>query len=403
MPDQMEYNPLAHALHDDPYPTYRRLRDEAPAYHNDKLDFWALSRYEDVLRGHLDPVTFVSSQGTTLEGLDRGVDSLITSDPPRHTWHRKLIARVFTARRMSALEGHISEVAGRLLDRAAEQGRFDLVADFSARLPLEVVSELLGIPHDIRQEVHRLSNLVLARDTANEEAATMPDEAIGAFVEYFALLQDVVKKARQEPADDVFSMLIQTPAVDDDGNEIYLTDDQLAGRFMELALAGHETVMKLIASGAIALAQHPDQRRQLTEDPGLLPSAVEEMIRHEPPSHFQGRKTSRAVEIHDTVIPADSWVLLVTAAATHDDREYTDPERFDIHRSIPRQLGFGFGVHLCLGAPLARLESRVAFEELLRRFPDYEVDLTGAERAYSSNVHGLKHLPVTVKPTVPTR
>jgi cytochrome P450 len=394
---------LAHALHEDPYPTYRWLRDEAPVYHNDKLDIWALSRYDDVLQGHLDPATFVSSQGTTIEGLDRGVDTLITSDPPRHTWHRKLIARVFTARRMSALEDHIADVAGRLLETAAQKsrdGRFDLIADFSARLPLEVVSELLGIPHEVRDEVHRLSNQVLARDTANEDAAVMPDEAIVAFIDYIQLLKDIVVKRREEPADDVFSMLIQTPAVDDDGNEVYLTDDQLAGRFIELAVAGHETVMKLIGSGVIALAQHPDQRRDLINDPGLLPGAVEEMVRYEPPSHFQGRKTSRDVEIHGTLIPADSWVLLVTAAATHDDREYEDPERFDIYRSIPRQLGFGFGVHLCLGAPLARLESRVAFRELLRRYPDYEVDVAGAERAYSSNVHGYKHLPVSVKPPV---
>jgi cytochrome P450 len=238
---------------------------------------------------------------------------------------------------------------------------------------------------------------MLVREFADERPA-LPDDALVAGFEFFQLLADLVKERRQTPTGDVFSLMVTTEVEDDSGAKRSLSDDQLAARFMELAIAGHETVMKLIATGVVALAWYPDQRRELCASTDLLPNAVEEMVRWIPPSQYQGRWTTRDVELHGTTIPAEQRVLLVTAAATHDEREYDDPDAFDIHRRIDRQLGFGFGAHLCLGAALARLESRIAFEELLRRFPEYEIVEDGVERAFGSNVQGLKHLPITFEP-----
>jgi cytochrome P450 len=394
----VEYNPFSHEFQMNPFPTYKWLRDEAPVYHNPDIGFWALSRYEDVVAAHLDFGTFVSSHGVTIEGLERDGDNLITKDPPEHTWHRRIISRVFSARRMADLEPQIRDVAGRLLDAAAERGEIDVVEEFSARLPMAVISELLGIPEEMRDDVHQLTDRVLSQDQG-DEAGTMPQDAMEAAIELAVMFMDVIKDRRAHPVDDIFSLLITAPAVDDDGNETYLSDEQLASRFEELAVAGHETVMKLIASGVVMLAWYPDARRELAADPSLLPNAVEEMLRLNPPSHYQGRWTAREANVGGTTIPADQRVILVTAAATHDEREYPEPDLMDIRRVIDRQIGFGFGAHLCIGAPLARLESCIAFEELLRRFPDYELDESGIVRAFGSNVQGLKHLPIRFAPT----
>lgn len=387
------YNPFSHALQANPYPTYRRLRDEAPVYHNPEIGIWALSRYADVLAAHLDYQTFSNRHGTTIEGLEAGMDVLLTRDPPDHTAHRRIVARVFSPRRIADLEPLVRRVSGELLDRARDRGGFDLVADFSVKLPMDVVSEFLGIPVELRDKVHELSNAMLIRDEADERPV-MSESVMAAASQYFQLFMDLVQARRRQPSDGVFDLMIHSEVVNEDGSRSSLRDDQLASRFLELAVAGHETVMKSIASGALALARSPEQRRELCDDPSLLPNAVEEMIRFEPPAHYQGRWTTRDVEMHGTTIPADQRILLVTAAATHDDRVYEDPERFDIHRRIERQLGFGFGDHFCLGAPLARLEMRVAFEELLRRHPDYEVVESGIVRAFGTNVQGLKQLPI---------
>jgi cytochrome P450 len=211
-----------------------------------------------------------------------------------------------------------------------------------------------------------------------------------------ALLLRLVIERRRSPGDDVISLLIKSPVEDGEGGERMLDDDELSYRFIELAFAGHETVAKQIANGVVALAWYPDQRRQLVEDPSLLPGAVEEMLRWDPPSHYQGRWTTKEVELHGVTIPADVRVVLITGAAVHDERQFPEPELFDIHRRPERHVSFGFGIHLCLGAALARLETRIAFEELLQRLPAYDVEDTGVVRAFSSNVRGLQHLPIRV-------
>ena len=388
----VEYNPFARSTIDNPYPIYRQLRDEAPAYRNEEIGFWAISRFDDVMAAHLDTATYLSSHGITIEGIDQGLPFLIVKDPPEHTWHRKIVSRVFTPRRIGDLEPFIRTTAADLLDRHRGAGRFDVASDFAVLLPLSVISELIGIPEELRDDVHAISDRVLQPS----EAGVPPADAIAAQGELHGLLYSLVQDRRRHPKGDVLTLLLTTEVEDDDGTSRSLGDEELAYRMLELAFAGHETVAKLIPNGVVALAWYPDQRRELVADPSLLGQAVEEMLRWDPPSHLQGRWTSRPVELHGVTIPADQRVVLLTAAATHDERRFTKPELFDIHRPIERHVSFGFGAHLCLGAALARLETRVAFEELLGRFPEYGLAETGVERAYSGGVRGLRHCPLDV-------
>jgi cytochrome P450 len=389
----VEYSPFSRETAHNPFPVYQQLRDEAPVYHNEQVGFWALSRYEDVVAAHLDTDTFSSAHGVTIEGMDQGSPFLITKDPPAHTAHRKIAGRMFTPRQIAQLEPFIRATAADLLDRVRDQDRFDLVQDFSIRLPLDVVSELIGIPAEMRVQVHELSDRMAAR----EEDMSLPDDVFQAGAELLSLLTELVRERRRNPGQDVITMLMNTEVEDEDGGLRSLSDDELAARFLELAFAGHETVAKLIPNGVIALSWYPGQRRELVADPTLIPNAVEEMLRWDPPSHYQGRWTLREIELHGTIIPEDVRVILITGAAVHDERKYPDPEYFDIHRDIDRHVSFGLGRHLCLGASLARLETRVAFEELLKRFPDFTFDETGVRRHYSSNVRGLASLPLLVE------
>jgi cytochrome P450 len=387
------WNPYDREVVANPFPAYRELRDEAPVYLNEELGVYALSRYDDVMRAHLDPATFSSAHGVTIEGHDAGAPFLITHDQPSHTWHRKIVSRVFTPRRIGGLEPFIRARAGELLEAGLVDGRIDVVEDFSFRLPLDVIGELIGLPAEHREAIHHHSDaLAEAMGRFDLETVASASEAMR------GVLLDLVVARRRDPGDDVISLLIRSPVVDDEGDERLLDDQELSFRFVELAFAGHETVAKLIANAVVALAWYPDQRRELAVDPSLLPGAVEEMLRWDPPSHYQGRWTTRDVVLHGTTIPADRRVVLITGSAVHDERVWDEPELFDIHRRIDRHVSFGYGIHLCLGAALARLETRIAFEELLARIPDYELADEGIVRAYSSNVRGLAHLPIVVEP-----
>lgn len=389
----VEYSPFDRDIAHNPYPTYRALRDEAPVYHNEQAGFWALSRYADVVAAHLDTGVFSSANGVTIEGVDQGMPFLIVKDPPEHTWHRKIAGRMFTPRRINALEPFIRATAAGLLDKVADVDEFDLVEHFSFRLPLDVISELIGIPGTVREHIHNLSDRLVARD----ESGAVTEDAALASMELAQVFVDLVAERRANPGNDVITALMSTEMVDDEGNTRSMDDHELASRFLELAFAGHETVAKLIPNGVIALTWYPDQRRELAADFGLMPNAVEEMLRWDPPSHYQGRWTTRDVELHGAVIPEGQRVILITGSAVHDERKYQDPELFDIHRDIDRHVSFGFGRHLCLGAALARLETRVAFEELLKRIPDFSFDETGVERAHSGNIRGLSKLPLRVE------
>jgi cytochrome P450 len=278
-----------------------------------------------------------------------------------------------------------------LLDAQLDVGHMDIVEDFSIKLPLDVIGELLDIPEELRPEVHRLSDLVVARMGGE----VVVDDAIAGTDGLRDLFAGLVAERRRSPGDDIITLLMKTPVEDAEGNQHMLTDNDLAYRFMEMAFAGHETVAKLIPNAVIGLAWFPDQRARLANDPSLGGAAVEEFLRWDPPSHYQGRWTLRESELHGVKIPADKRVVLITGAAVHDDRVFDNPGLLNIERTFDRHVSFGFGIHLCLGAALARLETRLAMEELLARIPEYDLDSTGVARAYSGNVRGLAHLPVS--------
>jgi cytochrome P450 len=385
----IEFNPYDKAFANDPYPVYKRLRDEAPVYQCAPLNFYAISRYADVLEAHRDFKTFSSAGGVTIEGLDAMVPLLIVKDPPEHLWNKALITKVFTPNRMGSLEPFIRNLVISLLDKAAAKEEFDFVQEFALQVPLQVISELIGIPEEFREEIHRLTNKLLDREDGSalaELAATMA----ASHEIYLGLVRD----RRERPRNDPISYLIESEVKDDEGVVRRLTDDEMAFRFGELAAAGHETVAKAIPNGAMAFQRFPGERTKLIENPGLLPGAVEEILRFDPPSQLQGRTTTRDVALHGVTIPAGTKTMLLTGAAMRDERKFENPDSFNISREAPIDSSyFGFGIHRCLGVHLARLELRIAFEELFKRFPNFEVDSSRATRSVLSNVRGVRTLP----------
>ena len=324
--------------------------------------------------------------------MTTATSALIAQDQPDHTWQRKLVSREFTPRAIGSLEDRVRSIAGQILDDARERGSLDVVTELSAYLPMLVIADLLGIPMEARGELRELSDRMLDRSEADGDAQLNTDTP-DAIMRFVSMMTELSQDKAAHPSDDVASLLVTAKATDKEGNERCLDPGVVPFRLMELVVAGHETTAKLIANGVVALAWYPDQRRELVEDPGLIPGAVEEMLRWDPPSHYQGRWVEKAVTLHGVTIPPESRVILITGSANHDERAFEEPELFDIHRKFDRHVAFGFGIHLCLGASLARLETRVAFEELLRRYPDYEL-MQPMKRAYSSNVRGLSSLPI---------
>jgi len=390
----IEFNPYAQEFANDPYPLYKQLRDEAPVYHCEPLNFWALSRYADVLEAHRDFKTFSSAGGVTIEGMDAHIPLLIVKDPPEHRWHKALITKVFTQERMGALAPFIRNLVVSLLDKAAEKPEFDFVQEFALLIPLEVISELIGIPPELRQEIHALTNRMLFRGEGGPDMAEMA-AVMGKTLEIYGGL---VRDRRAKPRNDPISYLIETEVQDDTGEMRRLTDEEMAFRFAELAAAGHETVAKAIPNGAMAFHRFPGERRKLMDNPKLFPSMVEEILRFDPPSQLQGRTTTRDVSLHGMTIPAGSKTMLLTGAATRDERKFDNPDVFDVSRDAPLDaVFFGFGIHRCLGIHLARLEIRTAFEELFRRFPDFDVDPSRVTRSVLSNVRGANTLPATLR------
>jgi cytochrome P450 len=390
----VEYDPFSYEQDLDPYPVYRWLRDFAPAYRNERLDFYAFTRFQDNFDAFLDPATYSSSWGTSLEFMDGPKDDtglMIFMDAPRHTRYRKLVSKAFTLGRMRALEPLVRGIAVRHLDALVGRPRFDVVREFTARLPMDVISTLLGIPEADRAEVQRKSNLMLHREPGNP----MPTrEAIRASLELIPYWNEQIADRRARPKDDLMTDLVQVEVAGDDGVLQRLTDEEIRAFFVLLATAGNETVTKLLATAFLELANAPDQRRILAAEPQWIPNAVEETLRFDPPSQYQGRVALREVELHGVRIPKHARVLLVNGATGRDERRFADPDRYDVRRAIDLHLGFGYGRHFCLGASLARLESRIAIEEFLRRWPDYEVPPDGIERMHSSNVRGLAGLVI---------
>jgi cytochrome P450 len=388
---KVEYDPTSWEIQENPYPVYRWLRDEAPVYHNEKMGFWALSRFEDVWDATLDWQSFTSTHGQTLEEVKSPLPIMISMDPPQHTRVRALVAKAFTPRRVAEIEPAVRELTRERLAGLEPGMQIDLFEQLASSMPMDVISTMLGVPAEQRDHVRHLTNQMMHREPGELEVS---ERTVQIGTELIAIFSDLILARRRAPEDDLISALIAATLDGEDGKPTSLTDEELLGFCLLLGSAGHETTARLICNSAVTLARHPDQRRELAASPQLLPGAVEEFLRYDPPSQVQGRWSTRPVELHGVTIPADRRVLLLTGAAQRDPRQYDDPDRFDIHRKLDRQLSFGYGQHLCLGKSLARQECRVAFEEILARFPEYEVDEDNLVWAHNNNVRGYAKVPM---------
>jgi cytochrome P450 len=393
----IEFDPFSDTFFDDPSATYTRLRDEAPVYFNERYGFYALSRHADVMAAHGDPVRFVSSYGVTLELLlqkqPTNTNMMIVMDPPEHTRMRRLVSQAFSRNAIGSLEPLIADVISGYLDTLAGRDEFDVVADFAALFPVEVISAILGVPEGERQQVRLWVDTFLHREEGDPNTT---QEGMEAALEMAGYFLDLTRAKRHTPDDLLISKLTEAVLVDDDGGEQRLSDRDVAAFSVLIAGAGSETVTKLIGSGVVLFDQHPDQWALVHSDRSLISQAVEEVLRMYPPSQYQGRFALAPVEFEGGTVPAHSPVILLTGAATRDPRAYEQPDRFDIRRGGRTTLAFGHGVHGCLGAWLARLESNLAFEGIRRRWPRFEVQHEGLRRVNMANVAGYSNVPIAV-------
>jgi cytochrome P450 len=391
------YDPYDYVIDADPHPIWKRLRDEAPLYYNEHHDFYALSRFDDVLAAHLDPVTFSSAHTTVLEMMGPDPDPFMTTmmifmDPPQHTRYRKLVSRAFTPRHMSALEPRIRALAAGFLDEFAGGGNraFDYVADFGARLPVMVISALLGAPEEDEAQLREWSDEMLHID---------PGELIGSKMngiqqsvhDYW---QAIIDDRRRHPRDDIMSELMTAELEEADGSTRILSDAEIHAFMGLLSGAGNETVARFLGWSAVGLDEFPEERAKLVANPALIPNAVEEILRWEAPSAIQGRWVTRDVDIAGSTLHAATKVALLTGSADRDERMWEDPDRINVERDMSRHVAFGYGIHFCLGAALARLEGRIALEETFKRFPTWAVDRAGCEMVHTSTVRGYAKVPI---------
>lgn len=393
--DEARYDPYDVDLNSDPYPMFRRLREEAPLYYNAEHDFYALSRFDDVNKALVDHQTFSSARGAILELIKANTPIppglILFEDPPIHDIHRKLLARMFTPRKISELESKIREYCARCLDPLIGTGRLDFVADLGAQMPMRVIGMLVGIP-EADQEV--------IRDRSNDNMRTEAGKPMTVASEGFddgSIFADYLDWRVEHPSDDIMTELLNVEFTDESGTTRRLTRDELLMYVMLVAGAGNETTTRLIGWTGKVLAEHHDQRRALVANPALVPQAIEELLRYEPPAPHVARYVTRDVEYYGQTVPEGSVMMMLIGAANRDHRRFApDGDVFDIHREARQHLTFSVGAHYCLGAALARLEGRIALEEILKRFPDWEVDLTKAALSPTSTVRGWESMPASV-------
>ena len=380
-------------IDDNPYPVWKRMSEEAPLFYNEKYKFYALSRYEDVARELPNWQTYRSGRGTTADILFNNIEVppgiLLFEDPPLHDLHRRLLSRVFTPRRMLAVESLVREFCSGELDPLIGSGGFDFIADLGAMMPMRTIGYLLGIPEDHQASIRDRNSAF--NDTAKRREPGEVSQKI--FEETIVMFAEFIEWRADHPSDDLMTELLAAGIDEPDGTRRPLSRTEVLSYTAMIAGAGNETTTRLIGFMGQLLSDHPDQRRELVADPSLIPGAVEESLRYEPPSPVQARYVAHDAEHYGHVVPEGSFMLLLNGSANRDHRHYADPDRFDIHRQ-GSHLSFGHGLHFCLGSALARMEARVAFEEVLKRWPDWEVDYANAERAHTASVRGWARLPV---------
>jgi cytochrome P450 len=390
---ELYYDPYDPDIDDNPYPVWKRMREEAPLYYNEKYNFYALSRYEDVARELPNCQTYRSGRGTTADILFNNIEVppgiLLFEDPPLHDLHRRLLSRVFTPRRMLAVESLVRGFCIKELDPLISAGSFDFIADLGAMMPMRTIGYLLGIPEE-HQERIRDRNATYIDVAKGREPGEVSQKI---FEETIVMFAEFIEWRAEHPSDDLMTELLAAEIDEPDGTRRPLSRTEVLSYTAMIAGAGNETTARLIGFMGQLLADHPDQRRELVADPSLIPGAVEETLRYEPPSPVQARYVAQDAEHYGRGVPEGSFMLLLNASANRDEHQFPDPDRFDIHRQ-GGHLSFGQGLHFCLGSALARLEARVAFEEVLKRWPDWEVDYADAERAHTASVRGWARLPV---------
>jgi cytochrome P450 len=388
------YDPYDVGLNADPYPMFRRLREEAPLYYNAQHDFYALSRFADVDKGLIDHGTFSSARGIILELIKANLEIppglLIMEDPPIHDVHRKLLARMFTPRKIAELEPKIREFCAQSLDPLIGTRRMDFVADLGAQMPMKVISMLVGIPENDQEFIRDQTNRQLRTEAGkpmNADHGLATGEIFAAYIDWRAT----------HPSDDIMTELLNVEFVDETGTTRRLTRGELLIYLNVVAGAGNETTTRLIGWAGKVLAEHPDQRRELVDNPALIPQAVEELLRFEPPAPHAARYVTRDVSFHGQTVPEGAVMMMLIGAACRDDRQFgPDSEEFNIHRPARQHMAFSVGTHFCLGSALARLEGRIALEEILKRFPEWEVDLANARLSPTSTVRGWESMPARI-------
>jgi cytochrome P450 len=389
------YDPYDFEIDTDPYPLWRRMRDDAPLYYNEKYDFFALSRFDDVERALVDWDTYRSGRGSVLEIIRAGIEippgTILFEDPPIHDVHRGVMSRVFTPKKMNALEPKVREFTARCLDPLVGAGGFDFVADLGAQMPMRTIGYLLGIPEEDQESI---------RDRLDDGLRLDDGQANDFYGEGFmngSVFADYVEWRAENPSNDLMTELLNAEFEDDTGTTRRLTRQEVLTYVELLAGAGNETTTRLIGWMGKLLAEHPEQRREIVADRSLIPGAIEEILRYEAPSPVQARFVAREVEYHGRTVPEGGVMVLLNGSANRDDRHFPNGDAFDVHRRIDHHLSFGYGIHFCLGAALARLEGRVALDEILQRWPEWEVDWDHAVQARTSTVRGWEHLPVVTR------
>jgi cytochrome P450 len=391
------FDPYDVAINADPYPTFRRLREEAPLYYNEPHDFYAISRFADVNKALVDHETFSSARGAIIELIKANIEippgTVIFEDPPIHDIHRKLLARMFTPRKVNALEPVIREFCAQSLDPLVGSDRFDFVTDLGAQMPMKVISALLGIPEDDQEMIRDHANAQLR----TEAGKPMKPHEGGAMV-LGEMFETYIDWRAEHPSDDIMTELLNAEFVDETGTTRNLSRQELLTYLNVVAGAGNETTTRLIGWAGKVLAEHPDQRRELAENPALIPQAIEELLRFEPPAPHVARYVTRDVQIHGRTVREGSVMMMLIGAAVRDHRQFPpDGDVFDIHREARQHLAFSVGTHYCLGSALARLEGRVALEEILKRFPEWDVDMANATLSPTSTVRGWESMPAVLK------
>lgn len=391
-PNGVNYDPYDVEINADPYPVFRAIREEAPLYYNPQHEFYALSRFADVDRALVDHETFSSARGAIIELIKANIDIppgvLIFEDPPLHDVHRKLLARMFTPRKINDLEPKIREFCSQSLDPLTDS--FDFVGDLGAQMPMRVIGMLLGVPEEYQEAARDMTNHQM-----RTEAGKPMDAAAGMNTgEFFA---EFIDWRAEHPSDDIMTDLLNVEFVDEKGVTRRLTREELLTYVSVVSGAGNETTTRLIGWAGKVLAEHPDQRRELAENPALIPAAVEELLRFEPPAPHVARYVTRDVTYYGQTVPEGSAMMMLIGAANRDHRQFPpDGDVFDIHRQVRQHLSFSVGTHYCLGSALARLEGRIALEEILKRFPEWQVDLSRAALSSTSTVRGWDTLPAII-------